>query len=115
MRCQNAERLILASRGLGPEERSKLDAHLARCTRCSDFRVFWLALQGRASNLAPAGAAVRPGREGQAGRPRRTPLRAPARHQRGAGVCLGRLWTAITFLTLGFLIPGCGGFSRIRS
>ncbi|OGD22473.1 MAG: hypothetical protein A2W03_02620 [Candidatus Aminicenantes bacterium RBG_16_63_16] len=117
MRCQDAERLILESGGLGPEERSKLDTHLARCARCLDFREFWRALQGRVSFTAPAGAP-----SGLAERVRR------AAHAELHSGLAGEAWwapadarpevpgfvwaalAAITILTLGFLIPGVQDF-----
>ena len=107
MRCQDAERLILESGGLGPEERSKLDAHLARCTRCLDFREFWRTLQGRVSNTAPAGAP-----SGLAERVRRA---AHAElHSGAAGPAVpGFVWAALaalTILTVGILIPGVQEF-----
>ena len=117
MRCQDVERLILESSGLGPEERSKLDAHLARCARCSDFREFWRALQGRVSDPAPAGAP-----SGLAERVRRAahaelrsgPAGEASRAPADAGPAVpGFVWAAlaaITFLTLGFLIPGVQDF-----
>lgn len=51
MRCQDVERLIIDGREPGPEERAKMDAHLARCARCSDLREFWQSVHERAAKI----------------------------------------------------------------
>jgi hypothetical protein len=112
MRCQNVERLIIDGREPGPEERAKMDAHLARCARCSDLREFWPSVHERAAKRPapelPSGLSEKVRLAAHAElvsrlRERADRERAPA----GPGVP-GLIWAAIgtvTALTLGFLIP----------
>lgn len=117
MRCQDVERLILEERILGPEERAKVDAHLADCARCSDWRELWGALRERIPKM--------PKPELPSGLAERVRLAAHAEilsQSRGEALLArkgtrpavpGFIWAAfaaVTVLTLGFFIPGVQDF-----
>jgi len=118
MRCQDVERLILDEGTLGPEERAKVDAHLADCARCSEWREFSAGLQERVSKM--------PRPKLSAGLAEKVRLAAQAELARRSGGDLralvdarpsvpGFIWAAlaaITVLTLAFFIPGVQDFAE---
>jgi anti-sigma factor RsiW len=121
MRCQDVERLILEENSLSAEDRAKVDAHLGDCLRCSDWREFWKAVHEQAAE--PRTPGLPPGlaeRVRQAARDelvlRSERQAAGARPQPGPRVP-GFIWAAtaaVTFLTLGFLVPAAQVFIEDR-
>jgi hypothetical protein len=117
MRCQDVERLILEDCGLGPEERAKVDAHLADCVRCSRWREFWGALCERVSGMPmpelPSGLAERVRQAAHAEISSRPGGQAVLARAGAKPAVPGFIWAAlaaITILTLGFFIPGIQDF-----
>jgi anti-sigma factor RsiW len=117
MRCQDVERLILEDRGLGLEDRAKVDAHLAGCVRCSDWREFWATLResvpGSPAPELPPRLAERVRQAAHAAILSRSgggPSRARAHARPAVPVFIWAAFAAITVLTLGFLMPGVRDF-----
>ncbi len=122
MRCQDFERLILESgdRELSREERHSIDDHLARCASCSGFREFWLSLRvpiqsTPAADLPPelddrvrliCHDAIEARGEIRRSRPDASRKSAPVPWPIWAAL------SALTVLTLAFLIPGILEFWR---
>ena len=119
MRCQNVERLILEERALGPEERAKVDAHLADCARCSDWRELWWALRERVSRMPkpelPSGLAERVRLAAHAEILCRSRGEALLAREGTRPAVPGFIWAAfaaITVLSLGVFIPGVQDFAE---
>ncbi len=117
MRCQDFERLILESgdRELSREERRSIECHLIQCASCNSFREFWLGLRVPIQNFPAADLppdldyrvrlschdAIRT----SGGKRRRAQPAAP----RQIAPVPWPIWaalSALTVLTLAFVIPG---------
>jgi anti-sigma factor RsiW len=117
MRCQDVERLILEDRGPGLEDRAKVDAHLAECARCSDWREFWRTLResvtGSPAPELPPSLAERVRQAAHAAILSRSGGGTSRARAQARPALPGFIWAAfaaITVLTLGFLMPGVRDF-----
>ncbi len=117
MRCQDFERLILESgdRELSREERRSIESHLAQCASCNGFREFWLGVRVPIQNF-PA-ADLSPDLDDRVRLICHDAIRTSGGKRRRAQAAAPRqippvpwpIWaalSALTVLTLAFVIPG---------